>query len=234
MNAEIVSGETIHQIVEERDLHSIRERSCNLLALTAIQRLIFVGSTCVGKSTLERALRTASINDPLLKGKISVPSRVITRLPRSDDKDAYFCTIEEFSQMIRDQALGLYGIKIMEQAREEPYGYLKPQEETLPIFFTNNQTLKNRASVRPEGVLDNALIVVIYTPDDIREQRLRQRSAELFIERPQETAFRLSKEERAIGLAPEAHLIFKNYGRFANRSALDLLCLVRGIIDLQK
>lgn len=233
IKTERVSGDSVHKIVAEQGLHSIRERSANLNALRDIQSVILLGSTCVGKSTLERAVRTASLEDPLLKEKVSVPQRVATRPIRADDgDDIYFCSPDEFIDMISSNRLGLYGIKIMEGGREEPYGYLKSEEGTLPVFFANNQTLRNRASVYPQGILESSLIVLIYAQDHIREERLKARSPQLFEERPDEVAFRLSRDERAVGLASDAHLIVRNYGKSASRSAGDLTGLIKGIVEV--
>lgn len=226
--AEKLSGTDVQQIMKQ-GLYSIRERSQSLLSLGEIQRVIFCGSSCVGKSTLEDAVRKAALTGALA-GKINVPSRVITRPPRPDDrKDFQFCTTLEFEALVAEGKLGLYGVKIMEGGRQEPYGFTKPEEGTIPIYFANNQTFKNKISVGPAGVLDNALIVLIYAPDNIREERLRQRSPELFVERPEEVAFRLSAQERAIKLVSEAHLIIKNFGLSAGRAVEDMIKLLEGV-----
>lgn len=223
---ERITGEYIGKLVAEQNLSSIRVRDKKLKDLESVQRIIFLGSTCAGKSTLEQAVRTA------FSSKASVPARVATRPPRPDDRDdTYFCSVGEFRRMISGNAFGLYGVKIMEKGREEFYGYLKPREGTLPIFFANNQTLKNKTSVQPDGILENALIVLIYAPDSVREERLRQRSPHLFVECPDEAAFRLSAEERAIKLVSETHLIVKNYGRYANRATQDIVTLLKGVIN---
>lgn len=207
------AGERIHRVISERKLDSI------------------VGSSCVGKSTLERAVRTAFLEDPLPEDRISVPSRVVTRPRRFDDgDDIFFCSSDELDRMVANNRLGLYGIKIMEGGRQEPYGYLQADKGTLPIFFANNQTLKNRESVRLQDVLEDALLVLVYAPDRIREERLRARSPQLFVENPDEVGFRLSSEEKASGLAPYVHLIVRNYERFESRSAADIVELIKGIV----
>lgn len=228
---EMTTGEYVGRLVAEQNLFSIRPRDRNLRDLKSVQRVIFLGSTCVGKSTLEKTVRAVCFKDSLFQDKVSVPTRVATRPPRPDDKDnTCFCSVDEFKRMIADNVFGLYGVKIMEEGREELYGYFKPREETLPIFFANNQTLKNKTSVQPDGVLKNALIVLIYAPDSVREERLRQRSPQLFVEYPDEVAFRLSTEERAIKLVSEAHLIVKNYGQYIHRTAQDTVTLLEGIV----
>lgn len=225
------SGDYVSSLIANQNLYSIRPRDRNLANLERIDRIIFVGSTCVGKSTLETAMRNVYHTDQLLSERVSVPQRVATRQPRKDDgDDIYFCSVEDFWRMVTANALGLYGIKRMENGREEPYGFLKPAEGTLPVFFANNQTLKNKTSVQPDSILENALIVLIYAPDSVREERLRQRSPQLFVEYLDEVAFRLSAEERAIKLVSETHLIVKNYGRYADRAAQDIVTLLGGII----
>lgn len=226
---EQINGARINTIVAEQGLSSIRRRPGKLATLESVDRIILLGSSCVGKSTLEQAVRTASLEDPLLAGRISVPLRVVTRSPRPGDNDLYFCTPDELDRMAQGGELGLYGVKAMEGGRQEPYGYLKPEEGTFPVFFANNQTLKNREVTGPEGILQDALLIAIYAPDDVRGQRLRSRSPGLFEERPEEAAFRLSREERAIGSAKDVHLILKNYGRFATRSTQDTIRLIEEI-----
>ncbi len=231
--AERITGEAVHRIVTEQRLLSIREIPRGIGDLIKIESIIFVGSSCVGKSTLERAVRAASLEDPLLSRRVGIPQRVVTRPPRSDDgNDIYFCSQDEFTRLASAGELGLYGVKIMEGGRQEPYGYLQPEKGHLPIFFANNQTLKNRVTTQPEGILESALVILIYAPDYIREERLRARSPQLFEDSPDEVAFRLSREERAIGLAPNAHLIVKNYRKFASRSAEDTIGLIKGIVEV--
>ena len=228
---EAISGDYIGRLVAERDLSSIRVRTGTLAKLDRVERIIFVGSTCVGKTTLEAAIRNACQTDQLLAESVSVPQRVVIRPPRLDDKnDIYFCSADDFRRMVLGNTLGLYGVKLMENGREEIYGYIRTINGTFPIFFANNQTIKNKTSVHPEGVLQNALIILIYATDIIREERLRRRSPQLFETHPDEVAFRLSKEERAIRLVSEAHLIVKNYGRFAGRSSLDVILLIKELL----
>lgn len=232
--AEFTNGQYINETVKDMGLSSIRTRPVKLAGLEVIQRLIFVGSSCVGKSTIEGAVMEASISGTLA-GKVSVPQRVVTRTPRLDDRnDIYFCDREEFDQLVADEELGLYGVKIMENGREELYGYLKPKPETLPVFFANNQTLRNRDTVQPRDVLNNALIAIIYAPDWIREKRMRERSPQLFEERFREMVFRLSETERAIGLVQDAHLIVKNFGLYEAKSVADVLTLIKSIVNFER
>lgn len=218
---------SVSEMLKVGEMGSIKKGKAPLETLREIQKVVFVGSSCAGKSTIEKAVRVAALADSRLRELVSIPKRVVTRNPRPDDEDMSYCTAEDFQRKLEAGDLGLYGVKIMERGRLEPYGYSQPRKGTLPIYFANNQTIRNSSSLLPQDFLEGALTGVIYAPDHVRETRMRTRSPQLFIEKPDEVAFRLSAEERSVRLAMETHLIVRNFGRFQASTSNDVIELIR-------
>ncbi len=235
INTETARGQGENKLakaIREARMDSLRVRTRNLSQLDEVSSVIFVGSSASGKSTIQKAVIDASTQDAHFAGKISVPRRVITRPLRSDDgHEVFHSSSEEFKTLLQDGGLGLYGIKTMEGGRTEPFGLEKPTLGKLPIFFANNVIVKNPASIQPSSVLENALVVGLYTPDKERERRLQRRSPDLFIKSPEEVAFRLSKDERSAIIFPGAHIIVKNFGRYEERVVPDMLLLIKLAMD---
>lgn len=225
------AGRELLQSLTFADLRSLRTRSTNLQQLERIDAAIVIGSSGTGKTTLEHLVREASVKDPLLQGRISVPKKVITRELRPGETDVVYTVPEAFPDLITSKSLGLYGTKLMEGGREERYGFLSADPATLPVFFANNGIVKNPELVQPEGLLQHALLIAIYAPEEIREARLRHRSPEYFTTKAHEGAFRLSEEERAANFIRQAHIVVKNFGRYEPRVGADLVTLLRIAAD---
>ncbi len=232
-------GQRLFLHVEERRINdaeyldSLRFNTEKLLRLQSVKRIILVGSSGVGKSTLQQITQSALQQDQELGGKMSLPKRVITRDPRDDDSDeVVHKTPEEFSGMVDRGELGLYGVKFMEKGRKEGYGYLKPEEGKIPIYFANNGVLKNPETVKPEDIFEDALIINIYAPDIVRVERVRRRSPQLIQKNPDEFAFRFSEEERSARLIDKSHITIKNFGRYEKRSSTDLLQLIQLVTQM--
>lgn len=223
-------GEKLLRSIREEGLASLRARE-GLLGLQAIDRVIFFGSSATGKTTLERALRRAAKEDPSLKGKISIPLRVVTRDPRTGDgDDIIYCSNSKFEEMATREEFGLHGIKMMEGGRPERYGLLRPADGTFPVYFGNNGVIKNPGNVCPSGIFKNSLLVALYTPEVERARRLQERSQDLMEEKPEEVAFRLSPEERSIRLAAMANIVVKNFGSYESRVISDTITLIKFLV----
>lgn len=74
-------------------------------------------------------------------------------------------------------------------------------------------------------LLEKALIVAIYAPEDIRRKRLFERSPDLVNDKPEEVAYRL--EDRAINMYPDAHIVVKNFGRYEQQAKDDIVALMK-------
>lgn len=218
-------GSRLVDLLEQADLSSIRVRTKNLEKLKQISDVIFVGSSLVGKSTLVDAVRNAMNTDDALASVFQIPKRVITRPQRANDNlvENQFVTVDEFEEMVRRGDVGLHWVRKMEGNREEQYGFLRVDEGKIPIFSGNNAIINNKESVMPPDLLEHSLIIAVYSPDDLRGERMRQRSPDLIKDKPQEVSYRLS--DRAINMYPEAHLVVKNFGHYQDLTKEDMVRL---------
>lgn len=226
-------GARLRDLLESSDLTSIRLRSKNLEKLGKISNIIFVGSSLSGKTTLVDALRTAMKTDDALDTAFQVPKRVITRPQRANDNlvENQFVTADEFEALVQSGEIGMHWIRKMEEGREERYGFLGIDKHRVPVFSGNNAIVDNKESVVPSDLLEKSLIVAIYCPDDVRDERMQQRSPDLVREKPQEVSYRLS--DRSINMYPEAHVVVKNFGRYQERTREDIVSLFSLISGLK-
>lgn len=226
-------GSRLIDILESGDLSSIRLRTRNLEKLKRISDVIFVGSSLVGKTTLVDAVRNAMKTDETLASIFQIPKRVITRPQRANDNlvENQFVTADEFEEMVQRGDIGMHWVRKMEGNREERYGFFGIDKSKIPIFSGNNAIINNKGSVMPPDLLEQSLIIAVYSPDDLRDERMQQRSPDLIKDKPQEVKYRLS--DRAINMYPEAHLVVKNFGRYQDLAKEDLVRLVSLISKLK-
>ncbi|HCE86346.1 MAG: hypothetical protein UW39_C0018G0004 [Parcubacteria group bacterium GW2011_GWC2_44_17] len=208
-------------------------RARNLEKLKQISDIIFVGSSLVGKTTLVDAVRNAMKTNETLASVFQIPKRVITRPQRANDNlvENQFVTADEFEKMVQCGDIGLHWVRKMEGNREERYGFLNVDKSKIPIFSGNDAIINNKESVMPSDLLEQSLIIAVYSPDDLRDERMRQRSPDLIKDKPEEVKYRLS--DRAINMCPEAHLVVKNFGRYQNLTKEDLVRLFSLIAELK-
>jgi len=195
--------------------------------------IIFVGSSLVGKSTLVDAIRSAMKTDEKLGSVFQIPKRVITRPQRANDNltENQFATLDEFKEMVQCGDIGLHWVRKMEGDREEKYGFLSTEKNKIPIFSANNAIINNKKSVMPPDLLEHSLVIAVYSPDDLREERMQHRSPDLIKDKPKEVKYRLG--DRAINMYPEAHLVVKNFGRYQDLAKEDLVRLFLLISELK-
>jgi len=233
LEAAMSDGECLRDLLESSDLDSVRLRSANLEKLGKIANVIIVGSSLSGKTTLVDAVRSAMKTDDALDTAFQIPKRVITRPQRANDNlvENQFVTADEFDALVQRGEIGMHWIRKMEAGREERYGFLGIDKHRIPIFSGNNAIVDNKESVVPSNLLEQSLIVAIYCPDDVRDERMQQRSPDLVREKPQEVSYRLS--DRSVNMYPEAHVVVKNFGRYQERTREDMAALFRLISDLK-
>ena len=92
----------------------------------------------------------------------------------------------------------------------------------LPVYSANNAIVGN---VQPAGALDDALIVGVHAPEDVRERRLRARSPELCRDRPDEARARLAEPMLA-----NCHVVIENHGEHEARARQQVIDLVVGTL----
>lgn len=226
-------GHRLADLLVSSSLDSIRLRTKNLEKLKQISDVIFVGSSLVGKSTLVDAVRSAMKTDEKLGSVFQIPKRIITRPQRANDNlvENQFATADEFKEMVQRGDIGLHWVRKMEGDREEKYGFLSTDKNKIPIFSANNAIINNKVSVMPPDLLEHSLIIAVYSPDDLRSERMQQRSPDLIKDKPQEVKYRLG--DRAINMYPEAHLVIKNFGRYQDLAKEDLVNLFSLILELK-
>ncbi|MDE3076778.1 MAG: hypothetical protein KGJ86_15280 [Chloroflexota bacterium] len=217
-----------------RDIRSIRMNFRRLLELHDIRAVIMVGASASGKTTLVNAVRSALAADRDLGRQFTVPIRIITRPVRQNDDQGenIFVTANQFDMMVSQGSIALRWIRLMEAGRTEAYGFRRCEDDRIHVYSANNGLIYNEASVKPEGCLSGALIVLVYCPDQTRKVRLEVRSPDIIVGRPAEASFRL--QDRCIGLYPQAHLLMKNFGRYQSTSTCDVVELLRAIYEMKR
>ena len=214
-------------MIHRANLSTLRLCREKLVGLSGVESVIFVGSSFVGKTTLVDVIRRAINRDPNTFKQFHIPKRIITRPQRQNDNlvENEFHTLDEFRKMVVREEIGMHWVRKMEGTTTESYGFLPVEPGVIPIYSANNAVINNRGSVTPNGVLEKALIVAIYAPEDIRRNRLFERSPDLVHEKPEEVAYRLADE--AINMYPDAHIVVKNFGRYEQQAKDNIVALMK-------
>src|SRR5262249_34851639 len=123
----------------------------------AIDRVIILGASGTGKSTLLDAVRAAALPG------VAVPVRFVTRPRREDDAASANVHIgrDEFERRVQAGAIDFHWVRNLDVGREERYGFAPVDAGTLPVYSGNNALYQRRAGVCPAGALDRALLVGI-------------------------------------------------------------------------
>lgn len=213
-------------------LESIRVQNQDKFeALEQIDSVVVVGSTCAGKSVVVDAIRQSYL---AMHGVIEVPKRYITRPQREKDNvvENAFVTPEEFEAKAASGEIGLHWIRKMEGDRQERYGFQSATENVLSVYSGNNALYNNPDSVRPEGILKNALLLGVYAPDEVRKERLVGRSPDLLRDRPDEVAYRLGDSSE--NMLPYIHVLVNNHGQHEQVSRAEVMRLIERIACVRR
>ncbi|GEM_PF-1344936 len=226
-----ITGKKLVQLLNDRDLDSLRIRAENLETLEKIDAIIIVGSSFTGKSTLVDAVRNAITQDPQALGHLSVPKKIITRPQRENDNllENDFRSPAEFATMVQNGEVGLHWVRKMEGTRTENYGFLPPKPGTIPVYSANNAIVNNRESVNPKDLLEKSLLIAVYAPEDIRKHRLFDRSPDLVAQKSEEVTYRLA--DKAVNMFPESPIVVKNFGRYQSQTESDVVLLMKSLIQ---
>lgn len=212
----------IREVAEGRAVR-IRDRD-RLAALGPIDAVVIVGPTCVGKTTLIAAVRDSEL---CASGAVDVPTRFITRPPRAGDDlvENVHVTDDELAARIAAGEIGLRWIRRMEGGRMIRYGFARPRAGALPVFSANNAILDADAELLPAASLDHALRIAVHAPPELRAQRLRTRSPDLWAH-PDEVAHRLAEPAPDIGV----HVVIDNHGELEPVAKAEIVTLVRSLV----
>jgi len=195
-----------------------------LVDLDRIDAVVVVGATCVGKTTLVDEIRASEL---CARGAVDVPLRYVTRMPRGGDNlvENVHVTAEEFAARVAAGEIDLHWIRRMEGGREVRYGFARPRPGALPVLSANNAILAPGAGLLPARRLDHALWVGVAAPPELRAQRLRRRSPDLWA-RPDEVAHRLAEP----AIDAHVHLVIDNHGELEPVAKAEIVTLVRALV----
>lgn len=227
-------GARLISAIESGHLGSVRVRPENLKKLKQFLGAIFVGSSLVGKTTLVDTLREAMKSDARLSTTFEIPKRVITRPQRENDNlnENQFVTTEEFDELVRSGEIGFHWERKMEGNRVERYGFLRGDSNKIQILSGNNAIINNRESIIPQASAEHALLIGVYSPEDVRRERMIQRSPDLLRDKPEEAEHRLA--DKVINIYPDAHILIKSYDRYEEAAKEDVLKLFTLLADLKR
>lgn len=158
--------------------------------------IVVVGSSGAGKSYHIGAARNSSLSH---EGVIQFPTRLITRARRKDDDldENQHVTRQHFETACAGGILSVFWPRSLVKGTTEYYGFYHPVPGSLPIYSANNAILRCR-QCQVDEFLRTKLIVGIYASDAVRERRLRSRSPDLFLDRPDEVRNRLGDSSEGI------------------------------------
>ena len=193
----------------------------------AIRAVVLVGSSASGKSTMIRAIRDS---DLVLRHRVVVPGRYITRTPRPDDihGENIHVSDKEFDDLVRRGGIRVHWTKRI-GTRHERYGFPSITGSLLPVYSGNNALLIRSSCLQPANFLDSALVISVYAPPRVRASRLVERSPDLFRERPDYVRSRLNDD--GIRVLQLSHLVVDNYGRSESVAAAEMVQLLEVIHD---
>lgn len=194
-------------------------------ALEHIDAIVVIGASCAGKTTLVEAVRGS---DLVAAGRVDVPTRLITRPPRTGDdvRENLHVSEAELDAQVRAGRVGLRWVRPL-AGRAVRYGFRPPRTGTLPVYSANSAIVSATADVEPAGALARALVIGVHAPDPVRARRLAHRSPDLW-NRPDEVADRLGEPADRVFAA--AHVAVENHGELEAVAPAELLALVRMLV----
>jgi len=214
-------ADSLKDFIDGLDSIRVQDES-KLGTLTNIDSVAIVGSTCSGKSIIVDAIRSAVE----LKGLVDVPMRYITRPKRGKDNTIENTHLDgdEFQDKVDAGDIGLHWVRRMEGDREERYGFHQTDTDRLAVYSGNNALYNNPNSINPKGVLENTLILGVHAPDNVRKDRLMQRSPDLFRDQPDEAAYRL--QDSSDNILPHVHAVVDNHGELEANATAEIVELI--------
>lgn len=199
--------------------------------LESLPGIAIVGSTCSGKSTIVDAIRESELTK---SAQIDVPKRCITRPQRKNDNlvENMFLTPEELTAAQDEGKLAFSWVRHMENGRTEQYGFFKPQDGALPVYSGNNALYEHPEDITPSGALEPMLFVGIYAPDEVREERLKERSPDLFRDKPDEVKYRLGDSSK--NMLGHVGIVIDKHGHTSRQSEKDVLVFLERLIAARR
>lgn len=187
--------------------HRDSRRAEEALAANAV---VMVGGMCAGKSTVGRAL----LNHPGLLGRVEIVERVSTRPARTGDADERIRTVPwaEFKQQVTEGKFALSWRRPLSDGTFIGYGCLPATRGRIPIMMAGHGVYTNFTSVKPDAVIEQALVVGVSAPMPTRQRRLVTRSPDVVDLGPARVEALLAHDDRL--MCENVDLVVLNYGRF--------------------
>jgi ribose 1,5-bisphosphokinase PhnN len=188
-----------------------------------VEQLLIVGATCVGKTTLGRAVRESAA---VTAGRACLPVRYITRPKRAADCESEnrHCSATEFASLVASGEIAVHWARDLEAGRAVRYGFPAVAPGPFSVYSANNALL---AAATP--LTRHALIVAIHAPPAVRRERMERRSPDLLARRPAEVAVRLG--ESSTGSFARAHVVVENHGAGERHAPSEFAGLVTALAD---
>ncbi len=176
--------------------------------------IIVVGSSGNGKTTLVNGLRHHEAD-------FAFPKRYITRPQRKSDDlvENKHVTHDDFKQFLQDGHLEVAWQRPLGKDRYERYGFevVAPDQRKIVVYSANNALLRDKTAILPDSFFDDCFIVLMKADDDIRRQRMLQRSPDIVGE---ELDVRV--RDNGLDLVSKADLVIDS-GEFKPDEVVDLV-----------
>jgi len=157
----------------------------------------------------------------------------VTRPPREGDipEETGYMTSAELDAAIATGTVGIHWARTLEPGRIEYYAFAVPARGALAVYSANN-AIYVEGNVRPAGALARALLVGVFAPEPVREQRLRARSPALWRDYPDEARARLADPADSMG--PHVDAIIENHGALEVVAKSEMLALICAVAQMRE
>lgn len=171
----------------------------------------------------------AAASDTAVAGRCEVVPRWSTRPSRRGDAEDGLTTVswEAFRSAVDTGFFELSWERPMPDGSAIGYGCAAPRAGLLPLLLAGHGLYTNRTSVRPATALDDALIVGVYAPSEVRARRLSIRSPDVVTRGKADVASLLRHDDEL--MAANCHLVVDNYGDHENAAVTDFARVVAAV-----
>lgn len=221
-----VSGAVLWRLMESQPCsdwrYGITVNPKTIGMLPPIDKVLIIGSSATGKTTLVEALRTtAELTSVFGSQPVVFPRRYITRPQRHGDNliENQPVNPKKFDELVKSGEIDVWWSRQLGQDRTERYGFesMEPGgEKSLAIYSANNAIINSPETCAVE-LVTRALILQVFAPEHIRKQRITERSPDLTDE---EVNIRISDNGINLLQHPRVHAALSFYEPYTS-AAID-------------